>query len=250
MRLFVCFLGIPLLVAGAACVTVAEPSNVADVVGAPIADGVRAHVAERDSCWSEPPEFEGYDTCSEVIDDLGLECEVANDFIVEDFTAIQLARWWGRYHGVAGDPMLDSFNLRFYADANCLPGDLLCEYIIPHNCHETIAYDGGTWSSIVYEYYADAADGVCCEVTGGMRYWFVAQAGDHPFPPAWGRLSTFSITGCESAFRSAFFGYPDWVPVNEPLGLPSDFSQTFECSSCDPTPMTVASWGAIKGLYR
>jgi hypothetical protein len=205
---------------------------------------------ERDSCWSEPPDLEGTTVSSEIIGEFGLECEVASDFIIEDVTAIRLARWWGRYDGVAGDPMLDSFNLRFFADADCLPGDLLCEYIIPHNCHETIAYDGGTWSSIVYEYYADADDGVCFEVTGGVRYWFVAQAGDHPCPPVWGRLSTFVITGCESAFRSAFFSWPEWVPVNEAVGVPYDFSQAFECGSCDPTPITVTTWGGIKGLYR
>ena len=104
----------------------------------------------------------------------------------------------------------------------------LTEIVIPNNAHETFVYEQDG-CAIVYEYWYD----VNVPVSGGVRTWFGAQGGDHPFPPQWGRISTLEVVGCESMFKSAFFSCPDWTPLSEVPGIYSflDFSQEFVCGA-------------------
>jgi len=66
---------------------------------------------------------------------------------------------------------------------------------------------------------------------GGRRYWFSVQA-ELSNLPQWGRLGSETPAGHNSAFRSEFFGYPDWIDAAEVGGEDGwDASQEFACYS-------------------
>ena len=70
-------------------------------------------------------------------------------------------------------------------------------------------------------------------------YWFGAQAADHAFPPQCGRVASAAIVGCDTVFKSAYFGYPDWTPAIDVFGVAFDASQEFEAFTIPPP-----DWGA------
>jgi hypothetical protein len=180
---------------------------------------------DRHVCWSQGPNLDGLIGSSEQILAFGLESELANDFLATGGSCVGNARWWGGYYNyLLGDPLVPTFNLRFYEDAGCVPGPVLCEYIIDSNANETFVYD--QFGFPVYEYNWD----VSCQVTPDNLYWFGAQAGDHPFPPQWGRLEAAGgVQLCDTVFKSAYFGYPDWVPAVDVFSVSFDASQEFVC---------------------
>jgi hypothetical protein len=199
-------------------------------------------------CWSQAPNLDGLIGSSEVISAFALETELANDFLVGAGPFLDAARWWGGYYNYApGDPLVTSFNLRFYDDAGCVPGSILCEYVIPSNANETFIYNqGGLFP--VYEYN----DLVCCPVAGDVLYWFGAQAGDHPFPPQWGRIEAAGgVQLCDTVFKGAIFSFPDWTPAVDVFGVSFDAAQELSCAeTCDGVATQETNWGAIKGLYK
>ena len=199
----------------------------------------------RDIFWSEPPDLNGVLASSEQISQFGLRTEIANDFIVDLERTIILARWWGGYwQYTPGDPHVTSFVLRFFESDGCLPGALLQEVFIPDNAHETVITTSGDGPLCEYSYP------IQFHALAGQTYWFVAQAGDHPFPPQWGRLQSTASVGCDAAFRSVYWGYPDWVyACLEYMLIPCDFSQEFE-DDPGPTPVLPTTWGRIRSLYR
>jgi hypothetical protein len=199
--------------------------------------------SSRDACWSEPPDYNGLVASSEIIGEFGLETEVANDFRLGTDEIITLARWWGSYYNNngCGDALAAAtWNLEFFDTNACVPGNLLSEYVIPDYAGEAFVYcEAGTYPIFVYE------GAISFPVAANTLYWFVAQAGDHPFPPQVGRLSAAIVTGCSSVFRSVYFSYPDWVVSDLPVIY--DASQEFECGVVS-TKNT--SWGAVKAIYR
>jgi hypothetical protein len=199
---------------------------------------------DREVLWLDNPDYEGQGMTSEVIGEYDIESEFANDFFLEQPATIRKVTWWGVYwNGYEGTPTGTGFNLRFYYDnGNCLPEELpFLEFLLPGDiCCERYFEGGDQFSQYTYEFCLelDLAAGSC---------WFSAQMADHAFPPQWGRLSGYVIRLCESAFRSAYFSYPDWVPGHEICTC--DASQMFE-DVCEPTAVESASWGAVKALYR
>jgi hypothetical protein len=234
--------------------------------------------------WSEPPDLNGLIGSSEVIMQYTLETELANDFVSSEPTITHVTWWGGYFNNVQpcdsgiGTP---GFNLRFYADAECLPGDLVSELNVLNFTEEAVWCQGGFYP--LFKYGAD----VLISVIPGNRYWFSPQLQDHPFPPQWGRLETPHITDCVSQFRSAYFGYPDWTGACSDVFETCDFSQEFDgdhteaccfpdnrcmylltsvCTSqggtpqgsdtqCDPnpcgaTPVARSTWGSVRALYR
>ncbi len=151
--------------------------------------------SSRDACWSEPPDLEGLIASSEIIGQYGLETEVANDFILESAETITLARWWCGYwnnNGCNDALVAPTWNLEFFDDDGCVPNNLLAEYVIPDYAGETFVYcQGGFYPIFAYE------GAVSFPATASVRYWFVAQAGDHPFPPQIGRLAAGILTECD-----------------------------------------------------
>lgn len=202
--------------------------------------------AGRDACWAGSPNMEGTLISSERIDAFDLVSELADDFVITQATQITLARWWGGFWCSMPpfDDLVPVFILRFYTDDDCRPGTLLHEFFLPNDdCNETHVYtqQGGFW---IYQYEA----GVSVAVTEGQRYWFSAQAGDHVFQPQWGRLTAAEVANCQGAFKSRFFGYPDWIPLEDIMGWPEDVFAELECSL--PTGIQRATWGAVRALYR
>jgi hypothetical protein len=198
----------------------------------------------RNVCWSEPTDLEGLIGSSEVIGQFDLETEIANDFVLSSDATITLARWWGGYfnnNGCGDIHVAPTWNLEFFDDGGCTPVNVLVEYVIPDYAGETLVYcQGGFYPIFRYE------GSVSFPATADTRYWFVAQAGDHPFPPQVGRVEAGFITGCPSGFRSIYFSHPDWTFIDD-IFMEHDFSQEFECGE---TPTRHATWGDIKALYR
>jgi hypothetical protein len=67
------------------------------------------------------------------------------------------------------------------------------------------------------------------------------------FPPQGGRLASVGVQSCDSVFKSAYFGYPDWTPGIDVFGVSFDASQAFICGITATQPST---WGQIKGMYH
>ena len=221
------------------------------VGGTPVKDhpgigGHRAAPGGRDVCWSEPADLNGMIGSSEQILRLGIETEMANDFMI-DGGVITRASWWGGYFENLDTPCEElppspGFNLRFYEDANCLPAALIADLPITDYAEELIDC---RWGFVpIYKWSAD----VDIEIDAATRHWFGAQMMDHPFPPQAGRQAAIRITGCQSAFKSAAFGFPDWTPCEDVFGVAFDVSQEFECEP--PTPVARSTWGALRALYR
>ncbi len=176
----------------------------------------------RNVLWSDPPDLWGLIGSSEQILQFGLETEIANDFILSDSLVTRVTFWGGYYNNsVACDPGIPTpgFNFEFFEDANCRPGELIASFVVTDYREEFVGCQGGWYP--VYEW------SVPVELTfvPGVRYWFCAQFRDHGFPPQAGRLAAVSVKECDSMFRSAYFGYPDWTFGDD--GVAYDASQEF-----------------------
>lgn len=229
-----------LCLAATAGVTGAAPMPWAGSEGAP-----RVLESDREACWSEPGDLDGLLGSSEIAGMADLVTEIANDFMFSEDATITLMRWWGGSwagNGCGDHQISATWNLRIYDDAGCTPGHLLVEYIVGDYAGETFIYcQSGLYPIFVYEAPVTFA------AAGGTRYWFSAQAGDHgTVEPQMGRLAAAVVTDCESAFRSAYFGCPDWTPAHEVFGYSYDASQEFECGAVASRPTT---WGVIKSLW-
>ncbi len=206
----------------------------------------------RDVCWSEPPDLDGYLVASDYVPGWGLEVEVANDFAFEADRTIGRVRWWGGYYQTPvpceAGLVATGFNLRFYDSANCLPdppyyGYPIAEFIIVGNAGETsVGCQQGLYP--LFRYEAD----VNLSVVGGEVYWFGAQLAANEGPSLWGRLAASTVTGCESAFGVNQLQYWDWMHLSDVLGFALDVSQEFECDA--PVAVQQSSWGRIRALYR
>lgn len=176
---------------------------------------------------------------------MGLQSEVANDFQV-DGDVITKAIWWGGFWGndlpCESGVVSPGFHIRFYSDAQCAPGDLLTDLDVTDFTEESAGCQGQ------YPLFKWTVN-LSIPVVPGRTYWYSAEMMDYGMiEPTCGRLAARTVTGCESCFKSAFFGYPDWVPCSDVAGSDWDASQEFECES--ETAAQVMSWGAIKTLYR
>ena len=201
--------------------------------------------ADIDRCvlWLDTPDFAANTGSSEIIGEYDLETEIANDFILEVDATIQKVTWWGSYWASFEVPTGAGFNLRLYYDAGCLPEvEAFSEWLLPGDvCGETLAEGGDMYSEFRYEY------GLGQQLATGL-YWFSAQMADHLYSPQWGRLGATMTQSCDSAFRSEYFAFPEWVPAPDVFGDLYDASQMFEDDQ--PTPVERTSWGAVKALYR
>lgn len=200
---------------------------------------------DRTVLWLDNPDFDANTGSSEIIGTLGIETEIANDFLLETDATIMKVTWWGAYwNSYEGVPTGAGFNLRFYMDAGCLPDvNAFEEYMLPgDDCCERLADGGDMITTYVYEHSMRA------DLVAGL-HWFAAQMANHSFPPQWGRLGADRVQNCDSAFRSEYFAYPTWVPAAQVFGEVYDASQMFEDED-NPTATVLTSWGAVKELYR
>ncbi len=163
----------------------------------------------RDVLWSEPPDLEGLIASSEVIGQLGLETEIANDFYVTQDICVSYARWWGGYYnnnGCSDIGVATHWNLRFYDDGGYEPLSELSETVSAPGNEAFVYCQGGFYPIFQYETYVNTF-----EISVNTLYWFGAQAADHAYPPQCGRVASAYVRGCDSVFKSAYFSYPDWT---------------------------------------
>ena len=236
-----------------ACAARASPVSYVPASGPPNVVG-----GERSGFWSEPADLNGLLASSEQILSFDLESEWANDFVLTDGHYVGVASWWGVYYNnpvpcYAG-MTAQGFNLRFYEDAGCLPGATVADLSITSFQEESMGCEAQAYPIFKWTVYLSDI------VTGDGVYWCGVQMKDHGFPPQFGRLASGGVVGCESVFKSAYFGYPDWTQATSVFGVAVDCSQEFDCMICsgssgvdEPTATRAtekASWGRVKALYR
>jgi hypothetical protein len=230
------------------------------IAGAAVADPVSFHPGTgtpnvvqggTDVCWSEPADLNGLIASSEQILQIGLETEVANDF-VPTASCVFHVTWWGSFYNnvtpCAPDITTPGFNLKFYEDAGCMPTET--PYVWISLTPDQFSEESVGCRSGVYPIFKWDAD-VHASTVGGDLYWFSAQMKDHAFPPQTGRLAAATVTGCDTVIRSAYFGFPAWTPVINVFGVAFDCSQEFMCTTepCGPSPTKSTTWGVIKEGY-
>jgi len=201
----------------------------------------------RDVCWTEPADLNGLIGSSEQILSQGLETEIANDFVPTD-KVIAVTYWggfWNNSTPCASGITTPGFNLKFYDDAGCIPGSNVAWLVNPTFTETSVGCQAGTYPMFKWDF-----TGLCVDLTPGSLYWFGGQMADHVFPPQSGRLAAAVITSCDSVFKGAIFGYPDWTPCVDVFGVAFDASQEFTCGVCGDVPTQPSTWGQIKGLYR
>jgi hypothetical protein len=186
----------------------------------------------RDACWSEPADLNGLIGSSEQILSQGLETELANDFVPTD--DISRVTFWGGFWNnstpCASGITTPGFNLKFYDDVGCVPGNLIANVVATSFIETSVGCQAAAYPMFKWDVDVNVS------VTSGNLYWFGAQLRDHLFPPQGGRLAAAVVTGCDAMFQSAYFGYPDWTPAIDVFGVAFDSSQEFACNCGIPPP--------------
>jgi hypothetical protein len=195
-------------------------------------DGLHAFDCSTWIAWEQPPDGASGltsqdDTC------YPFQSECADDFMGDGVEMISVG-WYGVYWN--GTPLApDAFNIRFYSDAGGLPGTEL-SLTTSSNYNET----------------AGDPYGYCSDVTPfpnaeGVKYHVSIQA-VVCFPPQWG-IATGTGNGVQGSFKSALFGFPDWVSNSTIFGVPYELAFLLYNFNTG-TPTEEVSWSAIKNLYR
>jgi hypothetical protein len=137
--------------------------------------------------------------------------------------------WWGGYWN--GDPVQpDGFNISFWTtDAGCLPLTQVYTTFVPYDgCNEQEDCD-------YYNYYYCAWIPELTLAPG--QYMIVVQCVMDSFPQ-WGWRFRDASTDCDIAFRSAYFGFPNWTPGAGIFGQPYDTTWRLIYAQDDtPTPL-------------
>lgn len=162
--------------------------------------------------------------------------EVADNFMGDGADVVGVG-WWGVYWN--GSPLPpDGFNIRIYADNGGTPGDLLYQ--------ETAATYNETQGD-PYGYCANLA--APFRKADGVGYHLSVQA-QFCFPPQWG-YSSGDGDGLQAHFKSAFFGFPDFVTASTVFGVPYEGAfLLYNDGGGGTVPTEDATWTSIKGLYR
>ncbi len=188
--------------------------------------------ANPQAVWSEPPDLNGLIGSSEQILAFGLESELANDFVGEG--SIGLATFWGGYYNNStpcqSGITTPGFNLKFYQDGGCVPGTLDAYIVATDFVEASVGCQQGVFPMFRWDVYTSVSN------VSGNLYWFGAQLRDHVFPPQGGRLAAGQVTGCDTVFQSAYFGYPDWTPAIDVFGVAFDCSQELQGYIVPPPP--------------
>jgi hypothetical protein len=181
---------------------------------------------------------------SEVISSFGLTSNCADDFILTSANTISAARWWfGIYNGIYAP--FTSWNITIYDNAACLPGNIVQQWTIPFNQSNETFQCASQLAGDTYSYWADLSPAFVA--AANTTYWISVQTGDHSLPPGqWGWDNLTTITGCEAAFQSAFFGFPAYLHVSQLGAGALDFSFELYGPGVPETP--VSNWALFIGI--
>jgi hypothetical protein len=178
---------------------------------------------------------------SEIMSDLNLESLCADDFTLTATKNITAIKWWaGPWNGSSS---FANWNIKFYDDASCLPGTEIASFAIPFaQSNQSV-----TCSGYLYSFWCTLPTPVL--VQGNSKYWVSVQTSDHPFTGQWGWEQRTPVNGCSGAFKSVYFGFPNFVPNINVFGSSSD--QSFELYGTDYTPpleTPVSNWALFIGI--
>lgn len=216
MALLLCVAATWLLPAPLVCGADRTPASFSPRSGLP-----RVLQVDREVLWNQPPDLNGYKVSSEINNDNGFESWLADDFeFSSPGVVVDVTFWGGYYYWYPGDPEVTSFNLLFYSDWSCEPGQVLAEFLGLSPETHFVGYDAYGFPTYSYK------TAVHFEVQAQSVYWLVAQAGDHPMPPQWGRQQAAIEIGCPAKWRDNW--YWQWWDVGEVLGVPFDASVVLE----------------------
>jgi len=191
-----------------------------------------------DLLWSQALDCAGGLTSSEIISQLGLVTNSADDFEFTAGKSITGARWW--FGVFSGDYAPFSYwTITIFDDASCSPGNMLQQWTIPFNqSHELLACNV-YWPD--YSYWATLSPAF--NAMPNTKYWISIQAGDHVFPGQWGWSVDLTTSGCSGALQSDFFGFNEYTPLN------LDFSFELYGTPYDvPMETPVSNWALFIGL--
>jgi len=209
--------------------------------------------ASRETTCAQVVDMVTWKVRSEIYTLYEFESEVANDCFVDRPGTITEVMWWGGpIDGPPSDPEVTTFNLRFYTDHECLPGELIAELLEVSPAINYVGDDPNGFPTYIYVLETDV------HLDEGP-FWFSAQginegARKERYPPKHGRAGdgvdkAAENRSCETAFRSPNLGFPHWVPVIEYLGEYWTASQQFEFDP-DPSETDVVNWGSLKAHYQ
>lgn len=191
-----------------------------------------------DLLWSQGLDCVGGLVSSEVITQLGLVTNSADDFEFTSGKSITGARWW--FGVFSGDYAPFSYwTITLFDDASCSPDNILQQWTIPFNqSHESLACNI-YWPD--YSYWATLTPAFTA--MPNTKYWISIQASDHAFPGQWGWSVDITPSGCSGALQSDFFGYFDYTPLN------IDFSFELYGTPFDaPLETPVSNWALVIGI--
>jgi PKD repeat protein len=136
-----------------------------------------------------------------------LDSIIADDFVLTDpNTIITDVHWLGGTWN--GDYVLCPYQIKFYDDdgTGMAPGTEIASYdFVPGDITETYVGPGD-----YYSYSVDLPTSLA--LMGGVQYWISIQ-GILDFPPQSGWALHYPTSfGADCAFKSVYFGVPNWAP--------------------------------------
>ncbi len=162
--------------------------------------------------------------------------ESADDIVGSGGTISAIGFWGTEQCGAFVPP--DEFHVRLFADAGGFPGALILEQSTAEY-EETYDDDAAQFG-----YCLDLPIPIDTEV--GTRYWISVQA-ELCVSPQWFWQMTDVISHNPGTFRSAFFGFDDWVSAEEVVGVERDLAIVLY--RFPSTPTREVTWAAIKQRY-
>jgi hypothetical protein len=164
------------------------------------------------------------------------ESEVADDFRLDDDYIVTDAHWIGGYFN--GSPILADWTVRFYDDNAGSPGNMIySETFAGTDVNQTsVGFDGTGTENFSYDVVLSAP----WQATAGDTYW-VSFQGVNFFPPQSAVSATSAVNGNVAQFKSAFFGFPDWVDTTAVFGVAYDVP--FQITGVIPAPASIALLG-------
>jgi hypothetical protein len=140
----------------------------------------------------------------------GLDPRAADDFSFVDDTLV------GAIQYIMDNEGEHSACIEFFEDDGGLPGDLYAGPFCLEQADYSMIAPVDPW---VNEYIAPF-DAV--EFNGGETYW-VTVYGNYDYPPqAFLAAHSDNINLSQCAFKSSYFGFPNWVPGEDVFGIPYD----------------------------
>lgn len=168
--------------------------------------------------------------------------EAADDFIISTVSDVNIARWW---FFMADDPATTGWIIRIYDNQACLPSNLLGTWSIAA-ADVTYEYVCNQWGWTIFDCWAEFSPAFT--PTPNEHYWISIQAVNwDEYWCVYGNPG--DIFNCSGAFRSAYHGWPDWIPNEPVLGVPSDM--TFELYYNTPAPgeVPISNWAIGIGIF-